>query len=132
MNKLKLKIIIYLCIKIKCYRYLLLNPVFYDNKTRLCRAMISKHKRAMNSRLWNHHPGLTVDLEQQDRCWPGENTMWGCLTACCQQLFLNSGLCSEDKLLQFKGKRNQFNFPFLKMNLLCNDIKFPECDHLSR
>lgn len=122
MNKLKLRIIIDSCIKIKCYGYLLLNLVFYDNKTRLCRAMISKHKHAMNSRLWNHHPELTLDLERQDCCWPGESTTWGCLMARCQQLFLNSELCSEDRLPQFKSKRNQCNFPILKMNLLCNSI----------
>jgi hypothetical protein len=32
----------------------------------------------------------------------------------------------KDKLLQFKSKRNKFNFPILKMKLICINIKFHE------
>lgn len=66
-NKLNLKVIIYSRSKIWCYwRRVLLNLVSNERaQADLCGVMISEQKRAINSELWNHHPGLTLDLERR-------------------------------------------------------------------
>lgn len=51
--------------------------ISYESKTRLWRVMISEQKYAIKSKLWSHHPGLTLDLEgskitvSQDRAQSG-------------------------------------------------------------